>query len=309
MRCGAPELMPLGASGSGILGAVNHGLYLPTEGDFADVELLATLAGEAEDAGWDGFFIWDELLPVYEHSDAVRDALGNSGQVVDSLVALTAIAAETERLRLGAMVTPLARHRPEVIAKQTVTLDRYSGGRLVLGIGLGNPPTQFTAFGGEADLRVRAAMVDEFLEVLTRLWSGQEVDFRGSYYTVSGVSLLPTPLQTPRIPIWIGADSRNRAPRRRAARWDGFVPASETWPNGVIAPDEYQAIVSDIRAQRADHADFDVVVIGNAAGTHPTVDTLPAYETAGVSWVLTQALSVDEAQRRIRRGPPEPNRR
>jgi alkanesulfonate monooxygenase SsuD/methylene tetrahydromethanopterin reductase-like flavin-dependent oxidoreductase (luciferase family) len=287
---------------------VRHGLYLPTEGDFADVELLATLAREAELHSWDGFFIWDELLPVFEHSDAVRQALGDSGHVVDPFVALTAIAAATERLRLGAMVTPLARHRPEVLAKQTATLDRYCGGRLVVGVGLGNPPVQFTAFGGEANLRVRAAMVDEFLEVLTLLWSGQEVNHHGAHYTVSGISLLPTPLQTPRIPIWVGADSRYAAPRRRAARWDGFVPASESWPDGVIAPDEFEAIVADIGAQRDERSAFDVVVIGDATGTHPTTDSLPAYETAGVTWVLTQALSVDDAHHRIRRGPPKRDR-
>ena len=101
---------------------MRHGLYLPTEGEFASVEALATLAREVEDAGWDGFFVWVGLLPIHEHSDAVRDALGESGEVVDSLVALTAIAAHTRRLRLGAMVTPLARHRPEVFAKQTATL-------------------------------------------------------------------------------------------------------------------------------------------------------------------------------------------
>ena len=282
---------------------MRHGLYLPTEGDFANVELIVALAREAEIHGWDGFFIWDELLPIHEHSDAVRQALGDSGHVVDPLVALTAIAAATERLRLGAMVTPLARHRPEGLAKQTATLDRYSNGRLILGVGLGNPAVQFTAFGGEADLRVRAAMVDEFLEVLTLLWSGQEVNFHGTHYTASGISLLPTPLQRPRIPIWVGADSTHPAPRRRAARWDGFVPASDTWPNGVIAPGEFDAIVADIRAQRDDRSPFDVVVIGDAAGMHPTTDSLPAYESAGVTWALTQALNVDEAHDRIRRGP------
>jgi alkanesulfonate monooxygenase SsuD/methylene tetrahydromethanopterin reductase-like flavin-dependent oxidoreductase (luciferase family) len=285
---------------------MRHGLYLPTEGDFADVRLLARLAREAEDAGWDGLFIWDELLPIYEHSDDVREALGETGDVVDSFVALTAIAAHTERLRFGALVTPLPRLRPEVFARQTATLDRFSDGRLILGVGLGNPPTQFTAFGGEGDAGARAAMVDEFLDVLVQLWSGNKVKARGPHYVAEGVSMTPTPLQSPRIPIWIGADSRNRAPRRRAARWDGFVPASDSWPEGVISPAEYEAIVADIGALRPQPqtGPFDVVVIGNASGTLPTADSLPAYAAAGVTWVLTQALSVDEARRRIASGPP-----
>ncbi|MGH9034883.1 MAG: LLM class flavin-dependent oxidoreductase [Acidimicrobiia bacterium] len=285
---------------------MQFGLYLPTEGDFADVGLLAQLAREAEHAGWDGLFIWDALLPIYEHSDLVREALGDTGEIVDPYVALTAIAAGTERLRFGALVTPLPRLRPEAFARLTATLDRFCGGRLILGVGLGNPSTQFTAFGGAADTRVRAAMLDEFLDVLLQLWSGEEVNTRGSHYVAEGVSLRPTPQQRPRIPIWVGADSKNRAPRRRAARWDGFVPASDSWPEGVISPAEYEAIVADITALRpqGDPDPFDVVVIGNVSGTLPTTDSLPAYAAAGVTWVLTQALSVDDARSRIAAGPP-----
>jgi alkanesulfonate monooxygenase SsuD/methylene tetrahydromethanopterin reductase-like flavin-dependent oxidoreductase (luciferase family) len=285
---------------------MQFGLYLPNEGDFADVRLLAQLAREAEEAGWDGLFIWDALLPIYEHSDVVREALGATGDIVDPYVALTAVAACTERLRFGALVTPLPRLRPEAFARLTATLDRFSQGRLILGVGLGNPSTQFTAFDGEADLRVRAAMLDEFLDVLLQLWSGNQVNTRGSHYVAEGVSMTPTPHQRPRIRIWIGADSKNRAPRRRAARWDGFVPASDSWPEGVISPADYETIVADITALRhpAQPGPFDVVVIGNVSGTLPTTDSLPAYAAAGVTWVLTQALSVDDARARIAAGPP-----
>jgi alkanesulfonate monooxygenase SsuD/methylene tetrahydromethanopterin reductase-like flavin-dependent oxidoreductase (luciferase family) len=285
---------------------MRFGLYLPNEGDFADVRLLAGLAGEAEQAGWDGFFIWDAALPIYEHSDAVRHALGSSGHIADAFVALTAIAAHTERLRFGAMVTAVPRLRPEVFAKQTATLDHFSGGRLTLGVGLGNPDTQFRAFGLEHDIRVRAAMVDDFLEVVVKLWSGQPVDHQGPHYVARGISLLPAPRQRPRIPIWIGADSRSRAPRRRAARWDGFIPASDSWPEGVIPVADYETIVADIKAFRPESASSpcDVVVIGNAAGTLPDGDSLPAYEAAGVTWLLVQALSVEDARHRIKAGPP-----
>jgi alkanesulfonate monooxygenase SsuD/methylene tetrahydromethanopterin reductase-like flavin-dependent oxidoreductase (luciferase family) len=285
---------------------VRFGLYLPNEGDFADVRLLASLAGEAEQAGWDGFFIWDALLPIYEHSDAVRHALGASGHIADAFVTLTAIAAHTERVRFGAMVTAVPRLRPEVFAKQTATLDHFSGGRLTLGVGLGNPDTQFRAFGLEHDVRVRAAMVDEFLDVVVQLWSGQAVDHQGPHFVARDISLLPASRQRPRIPIWVGADSRNRAPRRRAARWDGFIPASESWPDGVISVADYETIVADIDAFRSEPAPspFDLVLIGNAAGTLPDGDSLPGYEAAGVTWVLVQALSVEDARRRIGAGPP-----
>jgi alkanesulfonate monooxygenase SsuD/methylene tetrahydromethanopterin reductase-like flavin-dependent oxidoreductase (luciferase family) len=186
---------------------VHAGVYLPNQGPFADPRRLASLAAEAEAAGRDGFFIWDALLPIFDPSDDVADAL----------VELGAVALATERLRIGAMVSAVSRLRPETFAQQTATLDRLSGGRLVVGVGLGNPSEQFTAFGHAADINVRAAIVDEFLDLLTRLWSGSTVDFHGTYYTAAGVSMT-APLQSPRIPIWIGADSRHRAPGRPLGR-------------------------------------------------------------------------------------------
>ena len=280
------------------------GFYLPTEGPFADVRLLAGLAADAEAAGWDGLFLWDELLPIFEHSDPVRQALGTTGEVADTFVALTAIAAATERIRFGALVTAVSRLRPEAFAKQTATLDRFSGGRLVVGVGLGNPPDQFRAFGGPEDIKVRAAMTDEFLEVLTALWSGEVVTFRGSYYTVEQARLAPPPLQRPRIPIWIGADSRHRAPRRRAARWDGFAPVSDYWPQSVLSVDDYRDIAADLVTLRQHAAPLDVALVGNADGTLPPVDGLDAYAAAGVTWLLQQAFTPDDAAARIRRGPP-----
>lgn len=284
---------------------MRFGLYLPNQGDFADVRTLIGLARDAEAAGWDGMFIWDAFLPLFPHSTPVRDALGDSTEVADAFVALTAIASATERLRFGAMVTPIPRLRPEAFAQQTATLDRYSQGRLILGVGLGNPPTQFSAFGLPVDLRVRAEMTDEFLELLVQLWSGDEVTFHGKHYSADDVAVSPRPHQRPRIPIWVGADHGRRAPLRRAARWDGFFPASPEWPNGVIDADTYQRIKLDIDGSRQSSDGYDLVVVGNAAGTSPTAESLGHYAAAGVTWLLVQALTVDDARRRIRRGPPQ----
>jgi probable F420-dependent oxidoreductase len=282
---------------------MRYGIYLPNQGAFADVGVLVELARAAEAAGWDGFFVWDELLPLYAHNDAVRAALGESDDVADAMVALTAVATATERIRFGTLVTAVARLRPEAFARQAVTLDRLSGGRLVLGVGLGHPDDQFTAFGIEADLRTRAAMVDEFLDLVNRLWSGEPVDFEGEYYTCRGVSLAPTPVQRPRIPIWIGAGGSYRAPRRRAARWDGFAPASEQWPLVVIPPETYEEIAVDLRAAGAPTMQYDLVLIGNADATEPTPATIPQYERSDVTWLLVQSLTVEDAHARIRQGP------
>jgi alkanesulfonate monooxygenase SsuD/methylene tetrahydromethanopterin reductase-like flavin-dependent oxidoreductase (luciferase family) len=287
------------------------GLYLPNQAAFADPRVLASLARDAELAGWDGVFIWDELLSIYDHAVSRQEVTSDRdvdwGAVADPIVALTAMAAATERIRFGALVTPVARLRPETFAQQTATLDRFSGGRLIVGVGLGNPDTQFVAFGHEGDAHTRAARVDEFLLLLVKLWAGHAVDFDGNYFQARDVTLTPTPLQAPRIPIWIGADSGKRAPRRRAARWDGFAPASPEWPHGVVSAAEYRTIVGDIRAERTSQAPFDVVVIGNADATVPLTSDLDEYSEAGVTWHLVQAVTLHDATDRIRRGPPNPS--
>lgn len=286
---------------------MHYGLYLPNQAAFADPGVLAALAQEAEGRGWDGFFIWDEMTPVYDYAMG-RPKTPEDGDVdwlaaADPMVSLTAVAAATEDIRFGSLVSPVARLQPEVFAHQTTTLDRFSGGRLVVGVGLGNPDTQFTAFGYDADPKRRAARVDEFLELLVELWRGRTTDFRGDHYTARGIAL-PQPLQAPRIPIWIGADSSNRAPRRRAARWDGFVPASHRWPNEAITPAEYEAIGAELEGLRTVDDPFDLVVIGSVQAGWPSTADLGAYAAAGVTWALVQALTVDDAMARIRQGPP-----
>ena len=287
------------------------GIYLPNQGPFADVRVLAGLAVAADDAGWDGFFIWDALVPIFEHSDPVREKLGTSRAIADSVVALTAIGAATRRVRFGSLVAPLPRLRPETFAQQMATIDRISGGRLVVGAGLGSPDAQFTSFGLDADLRRRAAMADEFLDVATKLWSGEPVEHRGPHYTVTGIQeeawgRPAWPERRGRPPVWIAGGARSAAPRRRAARWDGFVPASDGWPDEVISADDYRSMAADIAALRpgAGLDGYDLVVIGNADGTRPSADDLPGYVDAGATWVLAQAFSVEDAQARITAGPP-----
>jgi len=275
---------------------MRYAMYLPTQGPFADARLLADLAREADAAGWDGFFIWDELLPFWEHWP----------ESADSWIAMTAIAMATQRIRFGALVTPLARRRPAVVARESVTLDHLSNGRLVLGIGLGNPDTQFTAFGEEGDARVRAAKTDEFLELLTKLWSGEAVAFAGDHYRAECGPFLPRPVQEPRIPVWVGAGSRNRAPLRRAARWDGFVPASPGWPDEVVSPDEYHQMRERIQQLRTTDAPVDIGVISNWTGDLPatTPESVREYADAGVTWWLVQAGTPELARERIRAGSP-----
>ena len=173
---------------------MNFGIDVPNHSAYSDPRLLVELACEAEAAGWDGFFIWDHLVRWNDRRIPV----------VDPWITLAAIAVKTERICLGPMVTPLARRRPWKLARETVTLDHLSGGRLILGIGLGSRSTaEFKAFGDEGDPKARAAMLDEGLEVLAGLWSGHAFSYSGKYYQIEETQFRPPPVQSPRIPIWV----------------------------------------------------------------------------------------------------------
>lgn len=177
--------------------------------------------------------------------------------MADPWVLLTAVALATERIRIGTMVTPVARRRRWKLARETVTVDRLSGGRLILGVGLGFPPDlDFAAFGEESDDRHRAEKLDEGLDVLTGLWSGEPFSYSGEHYQVLDAQFLPTPVQTPRIPIWVAQMYPYRGPLRRAARWDGLVPMHET--DMFPTPQQVDEVVSFVRSVRTDDAPFDV---------------------------------------------------
>jgi alkanesulfonate monooxygenase SsuD/methylene tetrahydromethanopterin reductase-like flavin-dependent oxidoreductase (luciferase family) len=191
---------------------MKYGLNLPNGGACGDARTLAEFAHLAEEAGWDGVFLEDYIV-WQSHQDV---------PTYDPWVALAAMALRTERIRLGTQVTPLPRRRPWKLARETVTLDHLSNGRLILGVGLGDPTDgNFNQFEEVTDLKARARMLDEALDVLVGLWSGEPFSYRGEYYHVDEITLLPRPVQTPRIPIWVGGGWPLKGPARRAARWDG----------------------------------------------------------------------------------------
>ena len=272
-------------------------INLPNFGPFGDPRLMADLAREAEAAGWDGFFIWDVF-----GGESVAPT-----PVVDPWIALAAIAATTERIRFGPMVTPLPRRRPWKLAREAASLDHLSGGRLILGVGIGTPPEEFARFGEEPDPRVRAEMLDEGLEVLTGLWSGEPFSFHGRHYRVEEATLLPRPVQQPRIPIWVGGTWPRKPPFRRAARWDGVFPGGL---HGNLTLDEIREMVGFIQAQRLSGAPIDVMVGGDVPFDNPARarEILAEYAAAGVTWWIEGIGEwrgdVDAMARFIQGGPP-----
>jgi alkanesulfonate monooxygenase SsuD/methylene tetrahydromethanopterin reductase-like flavin-dependent oxidoreductase (luciferase family) len=263
-----------------------RGLFLPPFDALADPVLLADVAVEAEAAGWDGVFLWDHLL----YADPVTE-------IADPWTCLAAIAVRTTRLQFGPMVTPLTRRRPQVLARQAATLDRLSGGRLVLGFGLGDDGGvgELSRFGEELDAKVRAARLDEGLGLLRRLLAGEQVDHDGEHFTARDVRFLPAATRPGGIPFWIGGRWPNAAPLRRAARHDGAFVISLSGPDDLTGVRQTLADARD-----GDLTGFDVVVELPAGA-----DTAP-WEAAGATWVLTRLgpyrLDVDEVRRVVRAG-------
>ncbi len=228
-----------------------RGVFLAPFDELVEPRLLAELAQHAEASGWDGFFLWDHV--TYRHP--VR-------AVADPWVALAAIACATDHMRIGPMVTPLSRRRVHKLARETVTLDRLSGGRLTLGVGLGSSRTgELAPFGEVAGPRERAALLDRGLAQLSAYWGGE---------------FEPRPVQRPRIPVWVAGRWPSRPPLRRAARWDGFFPIE------LPGPDALRTVAGELRSLRVDEDErFDLVVT-----IAPGEDRLP-WEQAGATWVLT----------------------
>ena len=215
------------------------------------------------------------------------------------------------------MVTPLPRRRPWLVAREAVTLDVLSGGRFTLGVGNGSPVREFTAFGEEADLRVRAGMLEEGLAIIDGLFSGRPFSFQGAHYRLDEVEFLPVPLQRPRIPVWLAATWPVRAPFRRAAQWDGVWPLRRN-PDGTAAPlspEDVRGVREVITEERAAAGRpvaeaFDVLVHGVTAGDDPARDaeTTRALAEAGATWwterINPSRGSIDDMRRRIAAGPP-----
>lgn len=277
-----------------------YGIYTPNFGAQTTPLLLAELAAEAEQAGWDGFFLWDHM--VY--------SLNQKLPLFDPWVALAGIAMRTERLRLGTTVTPLARRRPWKLARETVTLDHLSSGRLTLTVGVGDPgQADFGTFGEPTDPKIRAAMLDEGLEILTGLWTGKPYSFTGTHYRVKKCTFLPTTLQQPRIPLWVGGFWPHKRPFRRAARWDGAFPLNSDGPF-TPPPAILPQIRSYIMQNRSSQAPFDLVIMGSTPGNDPKAarKKLASYADTGLTWWLETLYrwrnSADAMRQRIRQGPP-----
>ena len=250
---------------------------------FTDPATLVAMAAEAEQAGWDGVFLWDHVVLFPEMGLDVHNPW----------VLLGAMAQVTERVVLGTLVTPLARRRPQSVAREVITLDHLSGGRALLGVGLGDPAEHdFAAFGDPAGDRERAARLDESLTVIDGLLRGR-VTHDGEHFHVDA-ELRPRPVQQPRPPIWVAGVTPHRRPLERALRWDGFVPISLS---SLMSPEDIAAYLDGVERPEGWE------LVANLAPGYTAVD----YEAVGATWVIDGAWPVDDwvtdLRDRIKAGP------
>lgn len=289
---------------------MRFGVYVPNFGPYGDARVLAELAYVAEEAGWDGFFLWDQVSK--STLTPTIDAM------VDPWVALTAIALRTQTILLGPLVTPLPRRRPWMVARETVSLDHLSGGRFIFGVGAGGGYYDFEALGEVADAKTLATLLDEGLEVLTSLWRGEQYSHKGVAYHIKEAQFLPRPLQSPRIPIWVANLWPAKAPLRRAVRWDGVVPIGRDLPlEAMLSSQEMREIVRSVASQPGYATPFEVVHMGITEGIDPIHDrqVVAAYEQVGVTWWVEKILPelwgswkewpLEAMRSRIQKGPPK----
>src|SRR5919199_5916748 len=252
---------------------VRYGFIIPK----GDPRTVAELAREVEEANWDGAFYFDAIN------------VGEGWEIYDPWVVMAAMAMRTERVRIGAMLTPPARRRPWKLARETMTLDHLSGGRLVLPVGLGAlDDGGFSKVGEPTDRGVRARLLDESLEILTGLWSGEPFAYEGEHYRVEEMTFRPPPLQRPRIPIWVVGAWPSEKSMRRVLRYDGGLPAAVG--GGAEAPGVTPETIGEIKRyveenREADGA-FDIVWEGQTPGEDPgRADSIVRpFAEAGATW-------------------------
>ncbi len=274
---------------------MKFGFVLP----IGDARTAADFAHQAEQSGWDGFFVWE---PVWG---------------IDAWVSLAAAAMVTEHIRLGTMLTPLSRMRPWKLASETATLDNLSNGRVILAVGLGAIETGFEDFGEFTSRKIRAELLDEGLEILTSLWSGEHFHFTGRHYQVEVTENTfrppPPPLQKPRIPIWVVGAWPSMKSMQRVLRYDGLLPAVLGNDGKVrldmITPGEILTMKQFIAEHRDQDTPFEIIMEGQTPGDdlQKAREIINQYREVGVTWWIESLWSIQEIEKvlaRIQQGPP-----
>lgn len=278
---------------------MKYAITLPNFDVCSDPKVAFEIVQLTEEAGWDGFFLWDHALWTWPHPMPV----------VDPFTMLGAMAVKTERIMLGTMITPVPRRRPGTLARQIATLDHLSGGRAIAGFGIGGDWFgDYTGFGEEDNDKLHGEMLDEGLDVINGLWSGEPFSYEGAHFRIKDVQFLPKPVQQPRIPIWVAGRWPNKKPFARAARWDGAFPLLVNEDREMSAQDVKEILEYTLPLHESD-TPFDLVVSSTSKPDKldEEREQVASFAEAGATWWLA-GFSVpgnySNIRRRIELGPP-----
>jgi alkanesulfonate monooxygenase SsuD/methylene tetrahydromethanopterin reductase-like flavin-dependent oxidoreductase (luciferase family) len=279
---------------------MKFGLYLCNYGAYANPEYLKKISIAAEESNWDGIYLWDHINPSKQGVN-----------VIDPWIALAIVACNTSKIRLGTTVTPIPRRRPQKLARETVSIDHLSNGRLTLGVGIGSPPEdEFGYFGEPTNQKIRGEMLDEGLDILEGLWSGEPYKFKGEHYNISKpVRFLPNPIQQPRMPIWTAWfwNYTSYKAFRRAAKYDGCIPIIQKMKDKSRI-DVYRDIKNYIEKYRDISDPFDLVLLLTYPNSKKLFqEILTEFDGTATWWLQSaynwQAKSIEKILENIRRGP------
>lgn len=256
---------------------------------------LILLAKEAEKSGWDGFFLWNTFLSDDSH------------YISNPIVTISAIAAQTTKIKLGFLIIPLPFYKPWQIASEMVTLDHLSKGRMILGVGSGGNSKDFSSFNEADDLKIRGEKLDESLEIITGLWSGKPFSYSGKHYQIKNVQLQPACFQTPRVPIWVAGFWPNKKPFRRASKYDGVYPGSD---DNQLTPEVVQDILQYINTNRKNSETFDSLIWVDLPEEKSKIkEMVELYEKAGLTWMNIPRnsfkLPFHDLLNLVKQGPPQ----
>jgi alkanesulfonate monooxygenase SsuD/methylene tetrahydromethanopterin reductase-like flavin-dependent oxidoreductase (luciferase family) len=268
-----------------------------------NVRELVELACEAEAAGWDGIFVADGI--------GIETKGFPASPWFDPWVALSAMAVRTERVQIGTLLTPPSRRRPWKLAREVATLDHLSNGRVILSVGLGAADSDggFYKVGEAMDLKTRAQLLDESLDIIAGLWSGKPFRYDGEHYHVDGMTMLPPPVQQPRVPIWVVGVWPKEKSMRRALQWDGIIVQryGGSPADGRLKPDEIRTIKAYVDEHRQAATPFDILAGGATLGKSRkrAAEIVRPYIEAGATWWVEEVWGSDDKVRaRVRQGPP-----
>ena len=278
---------------------IKYGLGFIQFNELSNPELVVEFAIEAEKAGWDGFFLIDHIYFSRE----------NISSIAETWVLLSAIAARTEKIKIGTCVSPLPRYHPWQFAKMAATLDILSKGRLILGLGLGGPEVEYETFGQKYDLKILAEKMDECLDIIQGLWTGELFSYKGKHYQIDDACLLPKPLQNPRIPLILGGSWPFKKPFIRAAKYDGVLPIHRNFPQD-LNPNELKEILDTVKQNRINDDPFEVMMFGSGFFVpDKRLEIMKPYIDLGITWWLEHVNtlmqpSVEKMKDLVKKGPP-----